>query len=76
LKNNKVRFLNTGCPAALLLKKIENRNFRIEKIGKIGNFASKHRRKIGKSIELLFDKDSLPAPNQLSQFSTLVHQQQ
>ena len=37
-----------GCQAAWLLKK--NRKLRIEKIGKIGNFVFKNRRKIGKSI--------------------------
>ena len=34
----------------------ENRKLRIEKIGKIGNFVSKNRRKIGKSIVLLSTK--------------------
>ena len=38
----------------------KNRKLRIEKIGKIGNFVLKNRRKIGKSIVLLSIKiDSL-----------------
>ena len=37
-------------------KKQENRKLRIEKIGKIGNFVLKKRRKIGKSIVLLSTK--------------------
>ena len=37
-------------------KKKENRKLRIEKIGKIGNFALKNRRKIGKSKVLLSTK--------------------
>ena len=38
----------------------KNRKLRIEKIGKIGNFVLKNRRKIGKSIVLLATKiDSL-----------------
>ena len=38
----------------------KNRKLRIEKIGKIGNFVLKNRRKIGKSIVLLSTKiDSL-----------------
>ena len=46
----------TGCPAAWLLKKMENRKLRIEKIAKIGNFVLKNGRKIGKSIVLLSTK--------------------
>ena len=34
----------------------ENRRLSIEKIGKIGNFVLKNRRKIGKSIVLLWTK--------------------
>ena len=37
----------------------ENRKLRIEKIEKIGNFVSKNRRKIGKSIVLLSTKIAL-----------------
>ena len=37
-------------------KKEENRKLRIEKIGKIGNFFLKNRRKIGKPIVLLSTK--------------------
>ena len=45
-----------GCPAPLLLKKQENRKLRIEKIGKIGNFVLKNRRKIGEPIILSLTK--------------------
>ena len=37
----------------MLKKKKENRKLRIGKIGKIGNFALKNRKKIGKSIVLI-----------------------
>ena len=37
----------------------ENRKLRIEKIEKIGNFVSKNRRKIGKSIVILSTKIAL-----------------
>ena len=37
-------------------KKWENRKLRIEKIGKIGNFVLKNRRKIGKSIVVSLTK--------------------
>ena len=39
----------------------ENRRLSIEKIGKIGNFVLKNRRKINSTF---VDKDSLPAPHQ------------
>ena len=45
--------LCSGCPApGLVKKKYEIRKLRIEKIGKIGDFVLKNRRKIGKSIVL------------------------
>ena len=53
--------MNSGCPAAWLLK---NRKLRIEKIGKLGNFALKNRRKIRKLKVLLSTKIySYPAPH-------------
>ena len=42
----------------------KNRKLRIEKIGKIGNFVLKNRRKMGKSISTFVHKDSLPVPHQ------------
>ena len=47
-----LKLSGTGCPAAWSLKKIGKRKLRIQKIGKIGNFVLKNRRKIGKSIVL------------------------
>ena len=40
----------------MVAQKIKNRKLRIKKIGKIGNFALKNRRKIGKSKVLLLTK--------------------
>ena len=44
-------------------KKEENRKLRIEKIGKIGNFALKNEEKNRKIKSTFVDKDSLPAPH-------------
>ena len=46
----------SGCPTGMVAQKIKNRKLRIKKIGKIGNFALKNRRKIGKSKVLLSTK--------------------
>ena len=52
-------------------KKQENRKLRIEKIGKIGNFALKNRRKIGKSKVLLSTKiASLKSHNRTSYYGS------
>ena len=57
----------------MVAQKIKNRKLRIKKIGKIGNFALKNRRKIGKWKVLLSTKIASPHPVRLRVLRFYVH---